>query len=104
MTISPKPSENVVNGVYYNKCCEVIYIKGGHITYKNRDTKFRLLNMKFGLTAYPKERLILFEKNTLSRGRPTNELEAIPFEKANGKLQFTLLEGNKELIFRQVNR
>ena len=46
-----------VNGTYTNACCGELLLHDGAIIAGNVRVPFQLENMKFGLTAYPSERI-----------------------------------------------
>lgn len=47
-----KPDESLVNGTYTSACCQTVVMSNGKIKYGDDLSTYRLLNMKFGLTAY----------------------------------------------------
>lgn len=51
------PAPSTVNGVYVSPCCGSLTLRSGNVIVGNVQVPFDLENMKFGLTAYPKQRI-----------------------------------------------
>ena len=97
---SHKPKESLVNGRYYNECCNVVVVRNGHMIYGGQDIQFKLESMKFGLTAYAKGSLSL---SSIQASEKNREDDVIGFSKTDGKFAFVLLHDNHELVFRQID-
>jgi hypothetical protein len=88
-----KPSENVVNGIYENSCCEHIIMNNGEFKYGNDLSNYRLLNMKFGLTAFVPGFL---DSKKLQR-QPGET--ALIFSSQNGRSVFKTIIDGREKVF-----
>lgn len=51
------PAPSSVNGMYVSPCCGSLTLRNGNVIIGNVQVPFDLENMKFGLTAYPKQRI-----------------------------------------------
>ena len=54
---SQVPDLATVNGIFSNDCCGEIVLRNGVIITNGDHVRFKLENMKFGLTAYTEKRL-----------------------------------------------
>ena len=98
-----KPSENLVNGSYYNPCCEVVVIRDDYIIYRGQKVQFTLENMKTGLTAWTNGKLSL-SGIQLPQKKHAFETETIPFREINGTMTFSLLANNQDVVvFRKID-
>ena len=53
------PAASTVNGVYSNPCCGNFILRNGVIVIGTFHVPFDLENMKFGLTAYPTQQILV---------------------------------------------
>ena len=53
------PAASTVNGVYSNPCCGSFILRNGIIVIGTFHVPFDLENMKFGLTAYPTQQILV---------------------------------------------
>ena len=53
------PAASTVNGVYSNPCCDSLILHDGVIAVGKSRVPFDLENMKFGLTAFPTQRILI---------------------------------------------
>ena len=53
------PAASTVNGVYSNSCCSNILLRDGIMIVGTSRVPFQLENMKFGLTAYPAQQILV---------------------------------------------
>ena len=58
-TRPPYPAASTVNGVYFNLCCGSVTLRDGVIENGAWRVPFDLALMKFGLTAYPKQEVLV---------------------------------------------
>ena len=56
-TRAHQPAAASVNGVYMNACCGSLTLRDGVVVTGTARVPFDLENMKFGLTAYPSQRV-----------------------------------------------
>jgi len=88
-----KPDESLVNGTYTSACCETIVMSNGKIKYGDDLSTYRLLTMKFGLTAYVPGSLS-------SRGLQKQPGEAaLIFSSQNDKSAFKAVIDGREQVF-----
>lgn len=88
-----KPDESLVNGTYTSSCCETVVMSNGKIKYGNDLSTYRLLTMKFGLTAYVPGSLS-------SRGLQKQPGEAaLIFSSQNGKSVFKAVIDGRDQVF-----
>jgi hypothetical protein len=59
LTRSLVPAASMVNGTYSNPCCDNFILRDGVIIVGKTRVPFELKNMKFGLTAYPRQQVLV---------------------------------------------
>jgi hypothetical protein len=93
-----RPDISLVNGVYVNACCSNIIISGGSIRYNRTQYAYRLLRMKFGLTAYIDAKL---RNSGMVR---SNEPYAISFnEQGHSIVSLSVAVDGNEYTFRRIS-
>jgi hypothetical protein len=74
------PAITSVNGTYSNACCGDITLRNGVVIAGKAQVPFTLENMKFGLTAFPTDRIEV--SGTQVMVRPSVEVEVLAFGKS----------------------